>query len=192
MKLGEFRPALQTWMDSKLSIDSWYLEVPTAVGQTVAMIEPYSDISSWRSGDQLDVKAKATWQLRTATRFSATDLYSEYQLEVDRLNLARLEQIHAVLMRSLWNSGTDIHPDIIAVQPLAVPKPVTIGELERDETGDWLVVLLWRPQIEWVITPDEDDPLVGITELTIDLYRASLADLEDNTLDRSFVILSED
>jgi hypothetical protein len=188
MKLGEFRPAFQAWVESKLTIDSWYLEIPPEVGQSVAMIEPYSDLESWRFGDQLEIKAKAIWQLRIATRYAAADLYSEYQLEVDRLNLARVEQIHATMTRSLWNAGPDIHPDIIDCQPQTVPKPVTVGELERDETGDWLIVYLWRPMIGWVITPDEDDPLVDITELTINLYRASLTDLEDNILDRTFIV----
>lgn len=178
MKLSEWRPALTTWLDTYLVIDSLLLERPE-IGKSNGLLPPLRQVT-YRTDSPSYITASGVQDFLLTKRFPDGLAYKD-------LPLGAIEGIHQTLAMRLLKDFRSIHADIIDLDMVKVETPVALSEV-GDKIGEWLVELTWSFELSWYA--EAEIPIYApqaIDRISLGLWRENLAGAS-STLDQLLVI----
>lgn len=187
MRLSQWRPSFLAYLNQYVDFSGGFgLSVPEAYGVFVGHVPPLFRVSySTHPPDSAIGYGEQWWFL--LARYPYSTAYKD-------LPIALLEGLHCSLtLRFLWSWGRILdataRPDWNHQQPLLnslellTPEyPVQVKE-DSYENRDWLVQLTWKARLMWNAEPENPIPSVLLTNLDLDVYRSTLRDITDATLD---------
>lgn len=179
MKLSVWHPALVTWLNQQVTVDSWLLQQPKEIGKVSGFVPPLRNLKYWQQ-DHLTVNASGLQEFYLCFRYSKDLQYSE-------LPMHTLEGIYQTLSIRLVHSYRAI-AELIDLEWVAQDDPIKLkesGAIGPNRGADWLVELGWSFQITW-----EAEPETGTTQqpfdlssLEVNIWRSDLSDFQDKVKD---------
>jgi hypothetical protein len=178
MRLSTWRPGMLTWLESRVSINTYELRDPLVDSEVAAFLPPLRNIK--HSDDTNGVPtASAVQDIFLTTRYPNTIKYSQ-------LPLALTEGAYSTLCQYLLKDFQSI-ADLNDAYLVEAEQPIQVTEI-GDEDGDWLITTAIMLYITWTPEPEAGQEFPGyrIDQINFNLYRSALADISANVLDLAF------
>lgn len=165
MKISQWRNVFITWLTNQIVVDSYFLDMPDAVGKTNLFLPPLRNIKNYESDSGYN--STATQDIYITTRYSKDLDFWELPLNV-------IEGTYCQIAHSLLRQYQDINEDIIEVFINPSEDAITVGEL-GDQRGDWIVTMKYIVTIRLVFEPEnEDQSILNISQVNIGLYKEKI------------------
>lgn len=186
MKLSQWRPAFKRFMAKHIQIEGYGVSEPDQYDIFLAHMPPLRDVKLTRSPPDI-VNGVAYQDLWLLARYPGSTPYNE-------LPIGFLEGLYAnlVIHLELEHGSLDdaANPGVPLLQGLStqqVETPVKVSELSY-ANQDWLAEVHLIIRIDFNAQPETPIPTILLNGMDLEVYRSTLRDLEDATLDWRIVL----
>ncbi len=176
MKLSAWRTAFKSFVDERVTIDSWLLEKPDTYDIAVGFLPPLRDMDFTRR-DSGEVKLRATQDFIISQRHPSVS-YNELPVDI-------IEGYYSTLAIAFVATYQDIDADLYELSFNQVEQPISITEISEDN-NDWIVDIKWSLRIEVNVEPEIGAIIqpFDLRQITAHIWRDNLEDgLSDGVSD---------
>ena len=174
MKLSTWRSSFIEWLETKITIDSYYLEEPEAVGDTSVFLPPLRNIRVFEADSGfIGVATQDVW---ITTRYSRDLSYQE-------LPITLIEGTYNSIAYYFAKECQGI-ADLIDGSVNSSEDSIFVGEWGEGR-GDWIVRMKFIFNFSYISEPEEDDATIIIDRIQLGIYRP-LLDESGEVLDYTY------
>lgn len=169
MRISLWRSRLQSFINDRVTVNSWLLERPQMYAQVVGFLPPLRDVD-YRRDNGITLVMTATQDFIVTQRLPS-------ELAFKDLPLAAIEGYYTTLAIAFMANYSDIHEDVQELNFNQIEQPISIAEVAED-ANDWIVDIKWSIRVQILVEPEEGyiiEPF-ELRQLTANVYRDSLAD----------------
>lgn len=174
MKLSTWRNSFIDWLETKISIDSYYLEEPEAVGDTSVFLPPLRTMSVVEADSGFI--GTATQDVWITTRYSRDLSYQE-------LPISTIEGTYNSIALAFIKECQSI-ADIIEGSINTSEDSIFVGEWGEGR-GDWIVRMKFIFVFSFISEPEVDTSSTLVRNIKLGLYR-QLLDESGQVLDYEY------